>query len=62
MQINESRRNDQAASVKFLIRASPHLVRRRGFRHLAVAQEHVHERVHPCQRIDDTAAANQNAV
>ena len=53
VQIDETRGNDQATRVDFLIGTRTNLVRRRNFCHLAVTQQNVHERVHARQRVND---------
>ena len=62
VQINESRGNDQTLGIKFLVRAAPDFVRRSNFRDLAVAQQDVHQRVHPRHWINQVTVANQKTV
>ena len=59
MQVNKPRGNDQPPRIKFLLRPTPNLVRRRHFGHPPVAQHDIHRRINTRGRIDHMSASDQ---
>ena len=61
VQIDESGRNDQSASIELLVRALD-LVRRRDLGHASTFDQDVHGRVDLRRRIDQVAALDQQTA
>jgi hypothetical protein len=60
MQVDESRGNDQAASIELLVGAAADFIGGGNLGNAAVAQQNVHRRVHLRGRVDDVAALKED--